>query len=88
MVEHVVGPEEAEAGSAAGVEHERGQAEGGGVLLGGREGGVEDQARQPGLPLRRRRRHERRERGADTPGGLHGVVEGNDLGDAVGAGGL
>ena len=73
----------------ASVEHERGQAEGGGGLLGGGEGGVEDQARQPGLPLRRRRRrHERRERGADAPGGLHGGVEGKDLGDAVGAGGL
>ena len=71
----------------AGVEHECGQAEGGGGLLGGGEGGVEDQAHQPGLPLRRRRSHERRERGADAPGGLHGGVEGKDLGDAVGAGG-
>ena len=49
MVEHVVGPEQAEARGAAGVQHERGQAEAGGGLLRGGEGGVEDQARQPGL---------------------------------------
>lgn len=40
VVEHVVGSEQAEAGGAAGVQHERGQPNAGGSLMRGGEGGV------------------------------------------------
>jgi len=82
VVEHVVdvGPEQPEAGGAAGLKHERGNPEASAGVLRGGEGGVEDEARQPRCPLLC---EERRERVADVARGLHGGVQGEELGDAA-----
>jgi hypothetical protein len=83
VVEHVVGPEQTEAGRAACVQHERWQPEAGRRRLRSGERGTDDQARQPRPFVLLLLGQERREHVANAAGRLHGGVECEDLGDAV-----
>ena len=94
MKKHVVGEVAAKAGGAAGAEHERGDPQPGGGLLHGEEMGVDDEARDAGLPLAggdHRGEHladvGRRRGAALVLRGLHGGVHGeDDLGAATARG--
>ena len=86
MEERGVGEVAAEAGGAAGAEHERGEAELGGGLLRGHEVTVDDEARRAGLPplvVGGDHRREHVAEGRRRLTAVHGDVQGYDDVDDV-----